>query len=253
MKEVKTLSISLFTFAMAFVMVSCSNNDNTEEESKRVNNTSWSSGDMASHSSALVAIDKTEANTAIEAKMNQAVGLQYSKETKSEDGYWFWDLCEQNGHDCDSVLTASFDNSKCSFHIKVTKSKAKASQTKIENFYRFSEGSYIVRFGSNRYEEITVYSYGVYRADGTLFIPLDGKGCVTYQTKYIYSNKEIFNEDIEDYDILADYKISNNVITFSYIKDNKRIEFTGTISADKNKILIDNNPIVHSIRALNAK
>lgn len=236
--------------AVAYMSVSCSSNNGAEDEKVKFENTSWVSDDVATHSSALVAVDKTEPNTTIQSKMQQVVGLNYTEEAKSEEGYWFWDLCKQAGHENDSVMTASFGSDKCTFKVKVTKTKAKANQSKTESLYKFDEDSYVVRFSSNRYEEITVYGYGIYRTDGTLFIPLDGKGCVAYQTKYTYTNKEVYSEDINEYSITANYEVANNVITFSYINDGKTITFDGLLSADGNRITITNNPIVSSVTTI---
>ena len=250
MKKVRVLFMSLFVLAVACTNLSCSNDDSKEGEKIKFENTSWVSDNVAKHSSALVAINKTEPNTTILSKMQQVVGLNYTEETKSEEGYWFWDLCKQAGHENDSVMTASFGSDKCSFKVKVTRTRAKANQTKTESLYKFEEGSYVVRFGSNRFESITVYSYGVYRADGTLFIPLDGKGCVAYQKKYTYANKEVYSEDVSEYTIPTNYEVSNNVITFSYVKDGKNITFDGLLSADGQRITIEHNPIVNSIKVL---
>nr|DAU72324.1 MAG TPA: hypothetical protein [Caudoviricetes sp.] len=249
-KKEKFVLVPISMFFLVCANVSCSSNNDTEDERAKLENTSWTSDDVATHSSALVAVDKTEPNTTIQSKMRQVVGLNYTEETKSEEGYWFWDLCKQAGHENDSVMTASFSPDKCTFKVKVTRARAKANQTKTESLYKFDEGSYVVRFGSNRYEEITVYSYGVYRADGTLFIPLDGKGCVAYQTKYTYANKEVFSEDVDEYYVTASYEVANNVITFSYIKDGKTITFDGLLSTDGNRITITNNPVVNSVTAL---
>lgn len=250
MNKLKIRLMPILVFAVTYMSVSCSSNNGAEDEKIKFENTSWISDNVAMHSSALVAIDKTEPNTTIQSKMQQVVGLNYTEETKSEEGYWFWDLCKQAGHENDSVMTASFGSNKCSFKVKVTRTRAKANQTKTESLYKFEEGSYVVRFGSNRFESITVYSYGVYRADGTLFIPLDGKGCVAYQTKYTYANKEVYSEDVSEYTIPTNYEVSNNVITFSYVKDGKNITFNGLLSADGQRITIEHNPIVNSIRIL---
>ena len=240
----------ILVFAVTYMSVSCSSDNGAEDEKVKFENTSWVSDDVATHSSALAAVDKTEPNTTIQSKMQQVTGLNYTEEAKSEEGYWFWDLCKQAGHENDSVMTASFGSDKCTFKVKVTKTKAKANQSKTESLYKFDEGSYVVRFGSNRFESITVYSYGVYRADGTLFIPLDGKGCVAYQTKYTYANKEVYSEDVNEYTISANYEVSNNVMTFSYVKNGKNTTFNGLLSADGQRIIIEHNPIVNSIRVL---
>lgn len=250
MNKLKIRLMPILVFAVTYMSISCSSNNGAEDEKVKFENTSWVSDNVATHSSALVAVDKTEPNYKIEAKMNEVVGFQYTEETKTEESYWFWDLCKQARHENDSVMTASFGSDKCTFKVKVTKTKAKAKQLKTENLYKFDEGSYVVRFGSNRYEEITVYSYGVYRTDGTLFIPLDGKGCVSYQTKYTYANKEVYSEDVSEYTISANYEVSNNVMTFSYVKDGKNITFDGLLSADGQRITIEHNPIVNSIRVL---
>lgn len=250
MNKLKIRLMPILVFTVTYMSVSCSSNNGAEDEKIKFENTSWVSDNVAMHSSALVAIDKTEPNTTIQSKMKQMVGLNYTEETKSEEGYWFWDLCKQAGHENDSVMTASFGSDKCLFKVKVTRTRAKANQTKTESLYKFEEGSYVVRFGSNRFESITVYSYGVYRADGTLFIPLDGKGCVAYQTKYTYANKEVYSEDVSEYTISANYEVLNNVMTFSYVKDGKNITFDGLLSADGQRITIEHNPIVNSIRVL---
>lgn len=250
MNKLKIRLMPILVFAVTYMSVSCSSNNRAEDEKIKFENTSWVSDNVAMHSSALVAIDKTEPNTTIQSKMKQVVGLNYTEETKSEEGYWFWDLCKQAGHENDSVMTASFGSDKCLFKVKVTRTRAKANQTKTESLYKFEEGSYVVRFGSNRFESITVYSYGVYRADGTLFIPLDGKGCVAYQTKYTYANKEVYSEDVSEYTISVNYEVLNNVMTFSYVKNGKNITFDGLLSADGQRITIEHNPIVNSIRVL---
>lgn len=249
MRRINFSLMPILAFA-ACMNISCSSDSSTENEKAKFDNTSWASDNIASHSSNMIAIDKIEPNTTIQAKMQQANGLNYTEETKTEEGYWFWDLCEQEGHENDSVITANFASDKCTFKVKITKTKAKASQTKTESVYKFEEGSYVVRFGSNRFEEINVLSYGVYRADGTLFIPLDGNGCATYQTKYTYSNKEVYSEDVNEYNIAANYEVSNNTITFSYAKDGKNITFSGLLSADGNRITLTNNPIVSSVTTI---
>lgn len=178
-------------------------------------------------------------------------GLKYTEELDTDIQGRFWDLCEKERHDCDSVMTASFSSNKCIFHVEVSRSRVKAKLTKTEKYYKFTEGSYIVRIGySNNYEQITVNSYGVYRADGTLFIPLNGKGSVVYETDYSYTDKQTFDENIEEYAIAADYQISNNQITFTYDKNGQKEAFKGLLSQNGKNITFDNNPIVNSVKSL---
>lgn len=95
-----------------------------------------------------------------------------------------------------------------------------------------------------------MYSYGVYRADGTLFIPLDGKGCIAYETAYSYSDKQVFDEDVNEYSINATYLIFNNQITISYSDNGVNKSIVGLLSSDGQMITIGENPIVKSIKTL---
>lgn len=249
--KVKT-NLTALAFAVILALnIACSNNDDSNTENIKLENTNWVSVRSNFHNADNVAVDKIEENSIITTKVEELQGLKYTKESNTNTQYWFWNLCDIEKHDCDSVITASFSSDKCLFHVKVSRSRVKAKLTKTEKFYKFSEGSYVVRIGySNYYEEITVYSYGVYRANGTLFIPLNAKGCAVYETDYLYTDKQTFDEDVNEYTITADYQISNNQITFTYDKNGQKETFKGSLSQDGQNITFDYNPIVNSVKSL---
>ena len=247
--KIKFTTLSFAIIAM--LSTACSNNDDSNTENKKLENTNWAPVKSNFHNADNVAVDKTEENSIILTKMKELQGLEYTEETNTKTQDWFWNLCEIEKHGCDSVMTASFSSDKCLFHIKVSRSRVKAKLTKTEKLYKFTEGSYVVRIGySNYYEGVSVNSYGVYRADGTLFIPLNGKGSVVYETDYSYTDKQAFDEDVAEYTIAADYKISSNQITFTYDKDGQKETFNGLLSQDGQNITFNYNPIVNSVKSL---
>ena len=245
-------SVTTLVFAfLAMLSTSCSNDNESNTESKKLENTNWEPVKSNFHNADNVAVDKVEENSIILTKIGELQGLEYTEESNTNTHDWFWNLCEIEKHGCDSVMTASFSSDKCLFHVKVSRSRVKAKLTKTEKLYKFTEGSYVVRIGySNYYEGISVNSYGVYRADGTLFIPLDGKGNVVYETDYTYTDKQVYDEDMEEYTIAAEYQISNDQITFTYDKNGQRVTFNGLLSQDGQNITIDHNPIVNSVKSL---
>lgn len=251
MKEkLRIYSMPVLAFFLACSNVSCSIDDNSESGNKKLENTNWASENNAYHNSSLVARDKVVPNATIQAKMEEALGLRYSDTTKTEQEYLSWDLCHETGHQCDSTLTVSFSEGKCVFKVAVTKAILKAKQTAIKSMYKFEEGSYLVRFGTNRYEQVTINEFGVYRPGGSLFIPLDGFGCALYETKYTYTEKEEGVKDINNYTILADYKLTNGHIAFSYTENGKSKTFEGTLSEDGQTIIMANNPIVSTANVI---
>ena len=120
MRKTKVRLMPIFAFIVACTSVSCSSDNETENEKAKFENTSWASDDIATHSSTLVAVDKTEPNTTIQSKMQQVVGLNYTEETKSEEGYWFWDLCKQAGHENDSVMTMAYIEPMVLYSFRLT-------------------------------------------------------------------------------------------------------------------------------------
>ena len=93
-----------------------------------------------------------------------------------------------------------------------------------------------------------MYNYGVYRANGTLFIPLDGNGCITIETITKYTDKKIDNIDVNEKTVLSDYNVSNNVITFSYSEGSQSKTMTGTLSSDGLSISLSYNPFISTIK-----
>ncbi len=250
MKLKTNLTALTFTVILA-LNIACSNNDDSNTENIKLENTNWVPAKSNFHNADNVAVDKIEENSIITTKVEELQGLKYTKESNTNTQDWFWNLCDIERHDCDSVMTASFSSDKCLFRVKVSRSRVKAKLTKTEKFYKFTEDSYVVRIGySSYYEQISVNSYGVYRADGTLFIPLNGKGSVVYETDYSYTDKQTYDENIEEYAIAAEYQISNNQITFTYDKNGQKEAFKGLLSQDGQNITFDYNPIVNSVKSL---
>lgn len=249
--KMKTNLTSLAFAVILALNIACSNNDDSNTENIKLENTNWVPAKSNFHNADNVAVDKVEENSIILTKIGELQGLEYTEESNTNTQDWFWNLCKIEKHGCDSVMTASFSSDKCLFHVKLSRSRVKAKLTKTEKFYKFTEGSYVARIGySNYYEEITVNSYGVYRADGTLFIPLDGKGNVVYETDYSYTDKQTFDEDVNEYTITADYQISNGQITFTYDKNGQKETFKGSLSQNAQNITFAYNPIVNSVKSL---
>lgn len=251
MKQIKYLLVGGILGVMSCLNISCSSDGSNKDEKKLVENMSWSSGTASdAHASNAVALDKTESNTVILAKMQQMSGLRYTEDVASQTQDATWNLCEKSGHEADSLLTATFSSDKCVFNVRVSQMRAKAKLTKTQKLYKFEEGEYIVKVGYSSYEGIKVYCYGVYRADGTLFIPLDGKGCIDYETEYKYTDKQVYDEKVSEYSIATDYVISNHVITFSYIEDGQQKTFEGVLADDGRTINFQENPIVKSVKVI---
>ena len=62
MEKIRNGFMALLAIAIASAYVSCSNGDSDENESKKLENTSWSSVETLSHNSLSVATDKKESN-----------------------------------------------------------------------------------------------------------------------------------------------------------------------------------------------
>lgn len=250
MQNVRMFFTGIAIFVASLFMVSCSGGDSENEQKKILENATWTSVASVSHNPSAVAIDQTKPNTVILTRMQQMDGLRYTEKTVTEESVASWNLCKRAEHEADSLMSLSFAGDKCIINVKVSKSCVKAKLTKREKLYKFEEGEYIVKVGPHSYEGIKVYSYGVYRADGTLFIPLDGKGCIAYETAYSYSDKQVFDEDVNEYSINATYLIFNNQITISYSDNGVNKSIVGLLSSDGQMITIGENPIVKSIKTL---
>lgn len=252
--KAKKILTALTLAALLASGTACSNNDDSNSENNKIENTHWVQVKSNFHNADNVAVDKIEENSIVTTKIKELQGLKYIEESDTDTQGWFWDLCEIERHDCDSVMTASFSSNKCIFHVEVSRLRVRAKLTKTEKYYKFTEGSYTVRIGySNHFEQITVNSDGVYRADRTLFIPFYGKKGAVYETDYSYTDKQTFSENMEEYTIVANYQISNNQITFTYNKNGRKEAFRGLLSQDGKNITFDNNPIVNSVKSLKNK
>lgn len=250
MQNVKMIIMGIAFLATALFTVSCSGDDSENEQKKFLENATWTSVASVSHNPSAVAVDQTKPNTVILTKMQQMDELRYTEGTATEESEASWNLYKRAEHEADSLMSLSFADDKCLIKVKVSKSYVKAKLTKSEKLYKFEEGEYIVKVGPHSYEGIKVYSYGVYRADGTLFIPLDGKGCIAYETTYSYSDKQVVDEDVNEYSINAAYQVSNNQITISYSDNGVNKTIVGLLSSDGQMINIGENPIVKSIKVL---
>lgn len=250
MKQIKYLFVFVGIVTMSCMNVSCSSEDSDKNEKQFLENSSWVSADNNVHAPEAVAMDKTEQNAVVLGKMQQMSGLLYTEDMSTQIEDATWNLCKRANHEADSLLTVTFTSDKCMFNVCVSQTRAKARLTKTQKLYKFEEGEYIVKVGYSSYEGIKVYSYGVYRADGTLFIPLDGKGCIDYETVYKYTDKQVYDEKVNEYSVAADYAISNHVITFSYIEDGQKKTFEGYLTDDGRNINFQQNPIVRSVKVV---
>ena len=113
MEKIRNGFMALLAIAIASAYVSCSNGDSDENESKKLENTSWSSVETLSHNSLSVATDKKESNTVIISKMESMSGLKYTEETSTETTDASWNLCKRADHECDSTMSLTFRNRNC--------------------------------------------------------------------------------------------------------------------------------------------
>lgn len=248
MKKLKIVAMAVFALALGNTLLSCSSDDDVINENKKVENTSWNSVEFNSHQTTSYFTDKSESNTTVLAKMTQMSGLRYTTEESSETTDVSVNLCEKSGHSQDGLMSLAFTSDKCTIKVTTSKSVYTAKKTVTEKKYKFEEGNYIVNVGGSNYEGINVYNYGVYRANGTLFIPLDGNGCITIETITKYTDKKIDNIDVNEKTVLSDYNVSNNVITFSYSEGSQSKTITGTLSPDGLSISLSYNPFISTIK-----
>ena len=240
--------ILVLAMISATTMVSCGGDDDTvNNDSKKLQGTIWSSVEFNSHSEVSDLTDKYENNTTVLSKVQMMSGLRYTEEKSSETKDISIDLCEKSGHTNDALMTLAFSTGKCQIKVTTSQSIETAKRTIKEKKYKFEEGSYIVNVGGSNYEGITVYNYGVYRANGTLYIPLDGNGCITIEKATTYTEKQIVNSHVQEKTIMADYTVSGKNITFNYADGSLNGSFVGTFSTDESSINVSNNPFVSTI------
>lgn len=181
-KKLRTILLAFIAVPLA-MMTSCSSDDEPQDENNKVAGTTWHSVDTNEHEVSSFFNDKTEPNTAVMTKIRQMSGLRYSVDTKVQTEDVYINLCEKSGHTNDGSMDLVFASEKCQVEVKTFRSVYKAKRTKTETVYKFEEGQYMVALGPSHYEGINVDNYGVYRANGTLYIPLDGNGCLICETK----------------------------------------------------------------------
>lgn len=248
MKNLKVVALAFIAMSFVNTLQSCSSDEEVINENKKVENTSWNSVEFESHNTSSYFVDKSEPNTTVLAKMAMMSGLKYSTEESTEAKDVSVNLCEKEGHSQDGLMSLSFSSDKCAIKLTTCQSVYTAKKTVTEKKYRFEEGSYIVNVGGSNYEGINVYGYGVYRANGTLFIPLDGNGCIPIETITKYTDKLIVTSDVQEKTIMADYSVSGNSITFSYTDGGQNKSFSGILSSDNLQISTDFNPLFPSIK-----
>ncbi len=246
MKRLKIMTLMLLAAAFVGIVVSCSS-DGDDNASKMLENTAWNSVEFNSHKTNSVLEDKIEYNTYAQTRIQMMSGLKYTVDEITESEDVDVDLCKRSEHSEDALMSLSFVSGKCKIKYSTFQSVMKAKRNVTKKVYRFKEGQYTVSTGSHSYEGIDVYSYGIYRADGTIFVPFDGDGYVTLQTTTTFENKRTENENVNEKTILADYKISKNKITFSFTENSQVRTFAGTLSDDGQSITLYENPFVPTI------
>ena len=245
MKSIKIFALIVLTVSLC-TMTSCSSNDE-EVANKKLENMEFRSVESNSHNTTSVLQDKVDNNTFAQTRIQMMGGLKYTVDEITESKDVAVDLCKKSEHSEDALMSLSFVSGKCKIKCSTFQSVMKAKRNETKKVYRFNEGHYTVSTGSHSYESIDVYNYGIYRADGTVFIPFDGDGYVTVQTTTTFENKRTENENVNEKTILADYKISNDKITFSFTENSQIRTFEGTLTDDGQSITIYENPFVPTI------
>ncbi|MCQ2244945.1 MAG: hypothetical protein MJZ32_11905 [Bacteroidaceae bacterium] len=241
----------LVKWAMLLICFSCvlfsCNSEDTTDESKLLENTTWHSVEFNSHTNVPIYKDRVEENSYAKARIPLLGGLKYTVDEIKESDNLSSNICIKNNHQEDGVMSLSFTSGKCKIQYSTFQSVMKAKRTIAKSIYRFQEGTFTVSTAPHTYESITIYSYGIYRADGTCFIPFDGDGYVAIQTTTTYTDKKTENINLNEKTILADYKISKNKITFSCTENSQVRSFAGTLSDDGQSITLYENPFVPTI------
>lgn len=244
------LNYVFFLSIIALAIGSCTDADKEEvNQKKKIENTTWSSTEFNSHTTDIYS-DDYKSNTSVISKMQQMNGLRYTSMTQYDTLDVTTNLCKKSGHEYDYLMKLNFLSEACNILISKSQSVYKATKITEKVIYKFEEGNYIVNVGGSNYEGINVYSYGIYRANGTLFIALDGYGCSTIETKTKYIDKHIDNDNLEEKNIQANYSISQNLITISYNEGKDVIKFDAELNEDENTITLNTNPFTSQINNL---
>jgi hypothetical protein len=246
MKAIK-LPYLLFT-AIILLSTSCSSdsdNDNvTPNDDISLENTLWNYSNNYQHEENSILSNEDKFYPAVLERMALLHDLNYTDGIETKKTPIDCDICYLSKHECDSTINASFTLDKCVFNIEITKKHIKAERTKLEKYYKFKEGEYIICTGT-AYEGITVYNYGIYRASGALYLPLDGKGRVVYEKVEYFENKEKYTELIKKCTLVTHYKITGDEIIFSYNEDGQNKSFKGRITNNGATIYFKSGTIVN--------
>ncbi len=243
-------SIMAAAITLTVSLSSCSGNDEPKYDDPvkseiNLTNSTWSSVDSSIHDLQTVFADKQETNETVLSIVQQLTGLNRTLEEKCDTVDVSVNLCEKSGHDLDGVMTLSFTSDKCQINATTSISRYSAQRITTERMYKFEEGSFVINVGGSNYMGVNVYSYGIYWSTGALALPLDGNGCVTFETITKYENKNVEVEDEQSISVSADYSVSGNSVSFSYA-DNSTT-FTGKLDDDATEIVLNNNPFIENL------
>lgn len=259
MKKLKNCILASFVILTSGLISSCSNEDEPKKEVPvkeeiKLNNTKWKSTEGNEHDLQSFFVDKQDRNETVLAIVQQISGLNRTYEEKSETIDVSVNLCEKSGHAEDAEMTFSFAKDNCKIDVKTWQSRYTAKRTTIEKMYKFEEGTFVVNTGGSNYMGVNVYNYGIYWATGAILLPLDGNGCVTYETEITYKDKKVEIENEKSISIDSDYSVSGNQVSFTYFDNQLNVTktFTGNININEEEsiLTIKNNPLVENISEL---
>lgn len=257
MKKLKNCIVASFVMFACGMISACSNEDEPKNEDPvkdeiKLNNTRWQSTEGNEHDLQSIFTDKLDQNETVLSILRQISGLNRTYEEKSETIDVSVNLCEKSGHDEDAEMTILFAKDNCKFNIKTWQSRYTAKRTTKEKMYKFEEGTYVVNTGGSNYVGVNVYNYGIYWATGAILLPLDGNGCITYETETTYTDKKVEIENEKNISIDSEYSISGNKVSFTYFDTQLNVSksFTGKINDEESSLTIHNNPLVENISEL---
>ena len=245
--------ITMMTFLLFFGLSSCSSSDGEEnekgtKENLKMESSIWSSEYSVNHDLDKYFKNSYEKNTVVLKNLNSISGWKYVEETNTDSAEVSINLCEKANHEKDCDMTLAFQSGKCKIEVSYFQTEYKAIRVKSEKKYRFEEGSYLVRTGPSSYETIKVYSYGIYRANGNLYIPLDGDGCVVIESECKYKGLSFNRANLVESEFIADYTLTDNMIQMEFMSDGQKSYFTCFLTDDEMFMDVPRNPFFNLIR-----